>query len=86
MENSSQRRGIDQLREELMGDLVPLNNFAAAMGKHPKTVKRMGPPLVYIGRDPFVPKDGGRAWLQNGCKPIEPERRGRGRPRGGGAA
>ena len=81
MDEEVQRPEIAELREELMGDMIPFNDFAAAINRHAKTLKRMNPPLIYVGRDPFVPKEQGRAWLQNGCKPVEPERRGRGRPR-----
>jgi hypothetical protein len=76
----------DDLKTRLMGGMSPFNDFCKAIGKHPKTVKKMKPPIVRIGRSEFVIEDQGRNWIQNGCPPVEPERRGRGRPRGGGAA
>jgi hypothetical protein len=72
---------IDELRSKLLDGLVPFNEFAAALDKHPKTVMRMNPPIVRIGRDVYVPEEQGRAWVLNGCKPVEVERRGRARPR-----
>lgn len=61
-----------------MGGLIPFGDFAAAIGKHPKTVMRMRPPIVRIGRDVYVPEEPGRQWLLNDCRPVEPERRTRG--------
>jgi hypothetical protein len=75
MDEEGGRPEIAELREKLMGGLIPFNDFAAAMDKHPKTVMRMGPPIVRVGRDVYVPEEPGRAWLLNGCKPVEPERR-----------
>lgn len=63
------------LREKLLGGLVPFDEFAAAIGRHPKTVKRMNPPTVRIGRSIYVPEEKGRAWILNGCRPFEPARR-----------
>jgi hypothetical protein len=70
---------VAALRGELLDELDPLDEFAAALNRHPKTVKRWNPPIVYIGRKPYVPRKRGREWILNGCKPIEPPRRGRGR-------
>jgi hypothetical protein len=72
---------VDELRTKLLDGFIPFNDFAAAIDKHPKTVMRMNPPIVRIGRDVYVHEERGRAWLLNGCKPVEVERR-RGRPRG----
>jgi hypothetical protein len=71
---------VDELRSKLLDGLTPFNDFAAAIKKHPKTLMRMNPPIVRIGRDIYVPEAQGREWLLNGCKPIETERR-RGRSR-----
>lgn len=70
---------INELRAKLLDGLTPFNDFAAALEKHPKTVMRMNPPIVRIGRDVYVPEEQGRAWVLNGCKPVE--KTGRGRPR-----
>lgn len=72
--------GCCELRSKLLDGLVSFNEFAAALGKHPKTVMRMNPPVVRIGRDVYVPEEQGRAWLRNGCKPPQPATR-RGRQR-----
>jgi hypothetical protein len=77
MDDQEGQPEIAELREKLMGGLVPFSAFAAAMDKHPKTVMRMNPPIVRIGRDVYVPEDQGRAWLLNGCKPLQSEGRGR---------
>ena len=74
--SGGQRR---ELRDKLMGGLVRFADFAAAMNKHPKTVMKMGPPVTRVGRDVYVDEAKGRAWILNGCRPLEPERRGRGR-------
>jgi hypothetical protein len=69
---------VDELRSKLLDGFIPFGDFAAALNKHPKTVMRMNPPLVRIGRDVYVPEEQGRAWLLNGCKPQSPpSRRGR---------
>jgi hypothetical protein len=71
---------IEALRRKFMGGLTPFDDFARAIGKHPKTVARMRPPIVRVGRQPYVPDDEGRAWILGGCKPWRPENpRGRGR-------
>jgi hypothetical protein len=83
-ENQSPADAIEALRQRLLDGLTPLDDFAAAMDRHPKTVKRWNPPIVYIGRRAYVPDKEGRAWILNGCKPVLPERhaRSRGRARG----
>ena len=75
---------IEELRSKLLDGLVPFAEFAAALDKHPKTVMRMNPPIVRVGRDVYVPAEQGRAWLLNGCKTIDtpPPRRGRTRVAG----
>lgn len=70
-----------ELRETLLDGVTPLDTFAKAVDKHPKTLRRLGVPVVKIGRDVYVPIEQGRAWLLNGCKPVEPNRRGVGRRR-----
>ncbi len=60
-----------RLSEKLLSGLIPLADFAAAMKKHPKTVMRMNPPVVRIGRDVYVPEEQGSAWLLNSCRPLE---------------
>src|SRR5881394_406574 len=39
---------VDELLSKLLDGLVPFNQFAAALDKHPKTVMRMNPPIVRI--------------------------------------
>ena len=81
MDDELQNPDIGTLREDLFSGFIPFNDFAAAIDRHPKTLKRMNPPIVYVGRTPFIPKEKGKAWLLNGCRPVEPERRRRGRGR-----
>jgi hypothetical protein len=68
------RPEIAELRNKLLDGLIPIGDFAAAIGKHAKTLMRLGPPIVRVGRAVYVPEGQGRAWLLNGCKPIEPDR------------
>jgi hypothetical protein len=81
MDEEDSQPKIGLLREAIIGELIPFDDGAAAIKKHPKTLKRMRPPTVYVGRTPYLPKEPFRLWVLNGCKPVEPERRGRGRPR-----
>jgi hypothetical protein len=62
---------ISALREKLLEGLTPFKTFAAAMGRHPKTVKKMNPPIVRIGREDYVPDEEARAWILNGCRPLQ---------------
>jgi len=63
---------------DFLAGLTPFDEFAAAIHKHPKTLKRLNPPIVYVGRTPYVPDEQGRAWILNGCKPLQaPKQRGR---------
>jgi hypothetical protein len=75
--DDAKRPEISELREKLLGGLTPFADFAAAMNRHPKTVMRMNPPVVKIGRSVYVPTETGRAWLLSGCRPAE--QRGRAR-------
>jgi hypothetical protein len=70
---------IEALRKKIMPGLIPFDDFAKAIGKHPKTLAKLGPPLVYVGRTPYVPEEPGRAWVLNGCTPVEPDKSRRGR-------
>lgn len=75
MENEAAKQAdIAALRDKLFEGLTPLSDFAAALGLHPKTVKKKDPPIIYIGRDPYVPDDPGREWVLNGCRPVERSR------------
>ena len=76
---NTKQASVAALRDELLDELDPLEDFAAALDRHPKTVKRWKPPIVYVGRKPYVPRKQGREWILNGCKSIDPPRRGRGR-------
>ena len=76
---NSKRADINALRDQLLDELDTLEDFAAALDRHPKTVKRWNPPIVYVGRKPYVPRKRGREWLLNGCRPVETARRRRGR-------
>jgi hypothetical protein len=64
---------IEALREKLIGDLTPFDDFAAAIRKHPKTLRKMRPPTRYVGRSVFVPTERGRKWILDGCPPVSPE-------------
>ena len=81
MDSEDHQPKIDQLREAIIGELLPFDDGAAVIDKHPKTLRRMNPPIVYIGRTPYLPKEPFRLWVLNGCRPIEPARPGRGRSR-----
>jgi hypothetical protein len=70
---------IGTLRDELLDELDPLEDFAAALNRHPKTVMRWRPPIIYVGRKPFVPRKRGRQWILDGCQPIDSPRRASGR-------
>ena len=59
------------MSQDFLAGLTPFDKFAEAIGKHPKTVKRLNPPVVYIGRTVYVPDDLGREWLLSGCKPLK---------------
>jgi len=63
---------IDELREHLLGDLTLFDDFCKAIGKHPKTVTKMKPPTVRVGRTIYVPTDKGREWILAGCPPVLP--------------
>jgi hypothetical protein len=63
---------------KFLDGLTPFNDFARAIKKHPKTVKKLNPPIVYVGRTPYVPDAEGRQWVFNGCRPP-PLRTNRGR-------
>ena len=78
MDDETQNSDIGALREDLLSGFIPFNDFAAAIDRHPKTLKRMNSPIVYVGRTPYIPKEQGKAWLLNGCRPVKPERRRRG--------
>jgi hypothetical protein len=67
-------KDIEVLREKLLAGLTPFNDFAAAIEKHPKTLAKLNPPTVRIGRSVYVPDDQGRAWILNGCKPLSQQR------------
>jgi hypothetical protein len=89
MDTAKEQSDIAALRDKLLAGLTPIDDFAAAIDKHPKTLMRMNPPIVRIGRNVYVPEEEGRAWILNGCKPLQPERGARahhGRSRGPGAA
>jgi hypothetical protein len=77
---------VEALRAKLLEGLEPLGDFAKAAGKHKKTMRRLGVPVTYIGRTPYVNVEAGRAWLLNGCRPVDAEPRGRGRPRASAGA
>jgi hypothetical protein len=66
---------VEALREKFLAGLTPFNDFAAAIAKHPKTLAKLNPPIVRIGRSVYVPDDQGRTWLLNGCKPLSQQRR-----------
>jgi hypothetical protein len=55
--------------------MTRLDVFAETIGKHSKTVKKLNPPVVYVGRTPYVPDDQGQEWVKNGCKPLDPTHR-----------
>jgi hypothetical protein len=84
MDTPKESKTQKALRDQLLAGLTPFNEFAEAINKHPATLRKMCPPTVHIGRDPYVPTEQGRAWLLNNCRTIEPEgrvrrgRRGRG--------
>jgi hypothetical protein len=59
------------LRDRLLDGLIPFNDFAAAMGKHPTTARKLRPPVVRVGRSVYVPEKEGREWLLNGCRRTE---------------
>jgi hypothetical protein len=77
METETEQPEISALREKLLAGLTPFGAFAAALGKHPKSVMRMNPPIVRIGRSVYVPDEQGRQWILNGCRPLQTESRGR---------
>jgi hypothetical protein len=72
---------IEALREKLLAELTPFNDFAKALRKHPTTLARMKPPTVRVGRKLYVPDERGRQWILDGCPPVLPEVKGRGRKR-----
>lgn len=74
MDDDTARQDIGTLRDELLAGFIRFNDFAAAINRHPKSLKRMNPPIVYVGRTPYIPREAGKAWLANGCRPAEPER------------
>jgi len=61
----------EDLRAELLRGLTPFDEFSAAIDKHPKTLAKMNPPTVRIGRSKYVPTEEGRRWVLNGCKPLQ---------------
>jgi hypothetical protein len=72
---------------KFLAGLTPFDDFARSLHKHPKTVKRMQPPIVRIGRSLYVPDAQGLEWVRNGCRPVveQPPRRGRRTTSGGEA-
>ena len=69
----------EALRETILSGLALFDDFANGISKHPKTLRRMRPPVVYIGRTPYVPIELGRQWILDGCPPVlpaAPKRRG----------
>jgi len=68
--------GIDELKRQIFDDLSPVPEFAEAIGKSPRTVRRMGLPTVMIGRDPYIVVSKANKMLRG-----DVPKRGRGRPR-----
>jgi len=73
------------IREKLLAGTAPLNEFAQAIGKTPRTVASyiaQGMPTLYVGRTPYPQVDEAIAWLRTRRVRQEPAPpRGRGRPR-----
>ena len=67
-ETQTERASVD-----FLAGLTPLDEFSDGIHKHPKTVRRMRPPIVHIGRTPYVPTELGRKWVLDGCPPVLPE-------------
>jgi hypothetical protein len=60
------------MESNFLAGLTPFDEFARAIGKHPKTVRKMRPPRVKIGRTQYVPDDEGKQWILDGCPPVMP--------------
>jgi hypothetical protein len=65
--------------EQMFADFVTLDECAAAIGRHKRTVKRWnaqpdGFPLARMGPDEFVHIPSGRAWLMRRVKGRNPRR------------
>lgn len=66
---------MENLKSQILGDLVPRAEFAEALGKSERTIMRLGVPVTYIGSTAFVSVSKGRAHL------LGEAVRKRGRPR-----
>ena len=74
---------VAELRAKLLDGLAPIDTFAEAIDKTPRTVFAyiaQGMPALYIGRTPYVRIDTARDWLlaQRSAPTPVPQR---GRPR-----
>lgn len=72
---------VAAIRAKMLDGLAPVDAFAAAIGKTPRTIYSyiaLGLPVTYIGRTPYVIIEPARDWLRaQGAREIEPRRRGR---------
>lgn len=72
------------VREKVLDDLATVADFAAALGRQPRTVlnwAQQGMPRIYIGRRPYIPIAQATAWLRSRSQPTLPQPPKRGRPR-----
>jgi hypothetical protein len=74
---------VAAIRKRVFDGLAPVEDFAAAIDKTPRTVSNYiarGLPVLYVGRTPYVRIDAARDWLRaRKTRDLDP--RGRGRPR-----
>ena len=83
VETESPPRGtVAAIREKVLEGFAPVDDFAAAIDKTPRTVSNYiarGLPVMYVGRTPYVWVAKAPDWLRaQKMRDLEP--RGRGRP------
>jgi hypothetical protein len=66
-------------REQIFADFVELNEFAADIGKHPRTIKRWqnepdGFPIAKVGLTDYVHIPSARDWLMRKVRSRNPRR------------
>ena len=58
-EESPRQQDVAALRDELLADMDPIEDFAAALNRHVKTVKRWNPPTAESGVTSTCPGSSG---------------------------